>query len=100
MIREQQVLYNKLINKINSEITDSGEEVNRSAMLMQLRKAANHPLLHRVRYTDKVVHKMASALCKVCKQALTGSDIRRQLVVDTSCEGWIYDDFGGRLVVC
>ena len=36
-----------------------------SAMLMQLRKAANHPLLHRSHYTDQLIDKMAADLCQV-----------------------------------
>ena len=62
---DQRELYDKIINRITNEISAGGEETNRSALLMQLRKAANHPLLHRSQYTDARVNKMAEALCRV-----------------------------------
>ena len=35
------------------------------ALMMQLRKAANHPLLIRNYYTDEMLSKMAQVYCKV-----------------------------------
>ncbi|XP_014679995.1 PREDICTED: SWI/SNF-related matrix-associated actin-dependent regulator of chromatin subfamily A containing DEAD/H box 1B-like, partial [Priapulus caudatus] len=35
-----------------------------AGMLMQLRKLANHPLLHRIKYTDEMLHKMAALMLK------------------------------------
>lgn len=66
MTPDQQELYDRLIKSFNTQISASGEEgsVTRSAMLMQLRKAANHPLLHRFHYTDELLQEMAEVLCE------------------------------------
>ncbi|KAH3718701.1 hypothetical protein DPMN_061507 [Dreissena polymorpha] len=68
MLPGQQALYDRLINKIQFQMSEeSADHISGgggSAMLMQLRKAANHPLLHRTHYTDKIVEKMAKDLCQ------------------------------------
>lgn len=67
MIQGQQELYERLIRNFANKLTDDGNELNvagGAAMLMQLRKAANHPLLHRNHYTEVVVNKMAKALAE------------------------------------
>ena len=68
MIPDQQELYDRLIRNFTNKITDEGNEVNAAggaAMLMQLRKAANHPLLHRTHYTDERIQEMSRVLAKV-----------------------------------
>ncbi|KAL4233687.1 ATP-dependent helicase smarcad1 [Mactra antiquata] len=66
MTSQQQDIYDRLIGSITTQLSedDEGHTANRSAMLMQLRKAANHPLLHRSHYTDKKIEKMAAVLCE------------------------------------
>ena len=68
MIPDQQELYDRLIRNFTNKITDDGNEVNiagGAAMLMQLRKAANHPLLHRTHYTDERIQEMSKVLAQV-----------------------------------
>ena len=68
LIPSQQELYDRLIRNFKSQMTDDGEELQiagGAAMLMQLRKAANHPLLHRNIYTNARVEEMSEALAKV-----------------------------------
>ena len=62
----QQEVYDRLINSFSTQLDDDDDRVNRSAMLMQLRKAANHPLLHRSHYTEDLIKEMAKVLCEVC----------------------------------
>ena len=68
MIPSQQELYDRLIRNFKSQMTDDGDEINiagGAAMLMQLRKAANHPLLHRSQYTNAKIDQMAEVLATV-----------------------------------
>ena len=68
MIPDQQELYDRLIRNFTNKLTDEGNEVNiagGAAMLMQLRKAANHPLLHRTHYTDEKIQEMSKVLAEV-----------------------------------
>ncbi|XP_053396999.1 SWI/SNF-related matrix-associated actin-dependent regulator of chromatin subfamily A containing DEAD/H box 1A-like [Mercenaria mercenaria] len=61
----QQEVYDRLIKSFTNQLSDDDDApVNRSAMLMQLRKAANHPLLHRSHYTDDLIKEMAEVLCE------------------------------------
>lgn len=67
LVPDQQELYERLIRNFSSKLTDDGNELNvagGAAMLMQLRKAANHPLLHRTHYTNAIINKMAEALAR------------------------------------
>ena len=74
MTKAQVNKYQKLIDKYTNDLNSSGqvleddefensEEVKRgAAMLMDLRKAANHPLLLRTLYTDVKLRKLAKAI--------------------------------------
>lgn len=44
----------------------TGSQMSGSNMLMQLRKAANHPALLRIYYTDEMLPTMAMLIRKVC----------------------------------
>ena len=65
MIPGQQELYEKLITKFSSQISQESYKSGGAGMLMQLRKAANHPLLHRHYYNDARVKEMAEVLAEV-----------------------------------
>lgn len=67
LITPQRELYQRLIHRFKEVMKeDRGKETNEGAsMLMQLRKASNHPLLLRNLYTDDILMKMAKQLTKV-----------------------------------
>jgi SWI/SNF-related matrix-associated actin-dependent regulator 1 of chromatin subfamily A len=65
MTPSQQDVYDRMIKSFTTQLDDDEDRVNRSAMLMQLRKAANHPLLHRSHYTENLIKEMAEVLCEV-----------------------------------
>lgn len=67
LIPPQRELYQRLIHRFKEVMKeDRGKETNEGAsMLMQLRKASNHPLLLRNQYTDDILMKMAKHLTKV-----------------------------------
>ena len=44
---------------------DTRELSGTMTILMELRKAANHPLLHRCHYTDGILKEMATSLMQV-----------------------------------
>ncbi|KAK6170036.1 hypothetical protein SNE40_018524 [Patella caerulea] len=67
MIPDQQELYDSLIQKFNQEIEDRTDAVLQNggaSMFMQLRKAANHPLLIRKHYDDEKLTRIAKDLSK------------------------------------
>lgn len=64
MSKDQQVLYDDLKHQFSCRLNEAGE--SGASMLMQLRKAANHQLLHRRLYTDQRLREMAQRLVKVC----------------------------------
>ncbi|XP_033740962.1 SWI/SNF-related matrix-associated actin-dependent regulator of chromatin subfamily A containing DEAD/H box 1-like [Pecten maximus] len=68
MIPDQAENYHKLVNKFQQELRNSsdgpGESKGGAAMLMQLRKAANHPLLSRTHYTDKLLREMSKHIAR------------------------------------
>ncbi|XP_060069241.1 SWI/SNF-related matrix-associated actin-dependent regulator of chromatin subfamily A containing DEAD/H box 1B-like [Ylistrum balloti] len=68
MIPEQAENYHNLVNKFQQELRESsvgpGETKGGASMLMQLRKAANHPLLQRRHYTDKLLKEMSKHIAK------------------------------------
>lgn len=77
MTSEQKIIYDDLVKSYTREIqsdssSDSSKENSSkdvphrkgAGMLMQLRKAANHPLLMRSLYTDKKLKKMTKDLLK------------------------------------
>ncbi|XP_013776880.1 SWI/SNF-related matrix-associated actin-dependent regulator of chromatin subfamily A containing DEAD/H box 1-like [Limulus polyphemus] len=59
--------YDKLVARLSKEVRE-GNQNNKnkssSGMMMQLRKAANHPLLLRNHYTDEKLQEMAKAIMK------------------------------------
>ena len=63
LLPSQQELYNSLLQKFSQEV--EGAPGGGIAMFMQLRKAANHPLLIRCHYDDRRLLQMANALAKV-----------------------------------
>ena len=70
MIPDQQEVYDNLIRNFSCEMNAEGQMSSKgagagAAMLMQLRKASNHPLLHRSHYTDRRIKEMAEVLCEV-----------------------------------
>ncbi|ESO84241.1 hypothetical protein LOTGIDRAFT_61963, partial [Lottia gigantea] len=67
MIPAQQDIYDFLIQTFNAEIEKKKEYLSKgggASMFMQLRKAANHPLLIRSIYDDKKLAAIAKDLCK------------------------------------
>nr|XP_022344572.1 SWI/SNF-related matrix-associated actin-dependent regulator of chromatin subfamily A containing DEAD/H box 1B-like [Crassostrea virginica] len=66
LIPPQRALYQHLIQQFKQVIKDvQGKDTNDGAsMLMQLRKASNHPLLLRNHYNDEILLKMAKKLTK------------------------------------
>ncbi|XP_069124027.1 SWI/SNF-related matrix-associated actin-dependent regulator of chromatin subfamily A containing DEAD/H box 1 homolog [Argopecten irradians] len=68
MIPQQVEIYHNLVKTFQQEIRNSaegpGESKGGSAMLMQLRKAANHPLLLRKHYNDKLLREMSKHIAK------------------------------------
>ena len=63
LLPNQRELYNSLLRKFSQEV--EGVPGGGIAMFMQLRKAANHPLLLRNHYDDRRLLHMANALAKV-----------------------------------
>ncbi|XP_076467265.1 LOW QUALITY PROTEIN: SWI/SNF-related matrix-associated actin-dependent regulator of chromatin subfamily A containing DEAD/H box 1-like [Babylonia areolata] len=65
LLQNQQELYASLVHKFSQEVEKSGSDQGGGmAMFMQLRKAANHPLLLRQHYNDEKLMKMARALAR------------------------------------
>ncbi|KAM9392350.1 SWI/SNF-related matrix-associated actin-dependent regulator of chromatin subfamily A containing DEAD/H box 1A [Pholidichthys leucotaenia] len=62
MTEKQQVLYQDLFKKLKS--STNGEKRELSNVMMQLRKMANHPLLHRQYYTTEKLHAMSNLMLK------------------------------------
>ena len=67
---EQQALYDELRDSFTrrletSSALDTDLKSRGASMLMELRKAANHHLLHRRHYTDATLKKMAPLMLKV-----------------------------------
>ncbi|XP_028968151.1 SWI/SNF-related matrix-associated actin-dependent regulator of chromatin subfamily A containing DEAD/H box 1 [Galendromus occidentalis] len=62
----QQKLYKKLVTSFKkTKVERREDDVNsEGSVLMQLRKAANHPLLMRTFYDDKKLARMAKIICK------------------------------------
>jgi SWI/SNF-related matrix-associated actin-dependent regulator 1 of chromatin subfamily A len=64
---EQQTLYQQLLSTSRKELVDNanGQQQSRlNNIMMQLRKMACHPLLHRTRYTDDLLKKMSREILK------------------------------------
>uniref|UniRef100_A0A7N8X1K0 DNA helicase n=1 Tax=Mastacembelus armatus TaxID=205130 RepID=A0A7N8X1K0_9TELE len=62
MSEKQQVLYQTLFEKL--KISTSGEKRELCNVMMQLRKMANHPLLHRQYYTPEKLKAMSKLMLK------------------------------------
>ncbi|KAM7392025.1 hypothetical protein PAMP_022668 [Pampus punctatissimus] len=62
MSEKQQVLYQKLFKKLKA--STNGEKRELSNVMMQLRKMANHPLLHRQYYTTEKLKTMSKLMLK------------------------------------
>ncbi|KAK5614616.1 hypothetical protein CRENBAI_016041 [Crenichthys baileyi] len=62
MSEKQQTLYETLLTKLKS--TSSGEKRELCNVMMQLRKMANHPLLHRQYYTTEKLQAMSQLMLK------------------------------------
>ncbi|KAM8759982.1 SWI/SNF-related matrix-associated actin-dependent regulator of chromatin subfamily A containing DEAD/H box 1A [Acanthopagrus schlegelii] len=62
MSEKQQVLYKTLFQKLKA--TTSGEKRELCNVMMQLRKMANHPLLHRQYYTTEKLKAMSKLMLK------------------------------------
>uniref|UniRef100_A0A672JBS4 DNA helicase n=1 Tax=Salarias fasciatus TaxID=181472 RepID=A0A672JBS4_SALFA len=62
MSEKQQVLYQTLFKKLKTSI--NGEKRELSNVMMQLRKMANHPLLHRQYYTTEKLKAMSKLMLK------------------------------------
>lgn len=69
MAFEQQDLYDELKTQFVRDVCANKETEMKgqsgSAMMMQLRKAANHHLLHRRRFDDARLHQMAELMLSV-----------------------------------
>ncbi|XP_034728991.1 SWI/SNF-related matrix-associated actin-dependent regulator of chromatin subfamily A containing DEAD/H box 1A isoform X1 [Etheostoma cragini] len=62
MSEKQQVLYQSLVNKLKASA--NGEKHELCNVMMQLRKMANHPLLHRQYYTTEKLKAMSRLMLK------------------------------------
>ncbi|CAK6950556.1 SWI/SNF-related matrix-associated actin-dependent regulator of chromatin subfamily A containing [Scomber scombrus] len=62
MSEKQQVLYQKLLKKLKA--STNGEKRELCNVMMQLRKMANHPLLHRQYYTTEKLKAMSKLMLK------------------------------------
>ncbi|XP_067087110.1 SWI/SNF-related matrix-associated actin-dependent regulator of chromatin subfamily A containing DEAD/H box 1A-like [Osmerus mordax] len=62
MSEKQQQLYQDLLTKLKR--TTTGEKRELCNVMMQLRKMANHPLLHRQYYTSEKLHCMSKLMLK------------------------------------
>ncbi|XP_021366785.1 SWI/SNF-related matrix-associated actin-dependent regulator of chromatin subfamily A containing DEAD/H box 1-like [Mizuhopecten yessoensis] len=87
MIPEQAEGYHNLVNKFQQELREStggpGESKGGAAMLMQLRKAANHPLLLRKHYTDKLLREMSKHIAR--EPSHRDRNANAQLIFEDMC---------------
>uniref|UniRef100_A0A914W740 SWI/SNF-related matrix-associated actin-dependent regulator of chromatin subfamily A containing DEAD/H box 1 homolog n=1 Tax=Plectus sambesii TaxID=2011161 RepID=A0A914W740_9BILA len=59
----QAAIYESVVEEYRA-MAEEGEPLNGAGQLMQLRKAANHPLLHRRHYTDEQIEQIAKRLVR------------------------------------
>ncbi|XP_043917310.1 SWI/SNF-related matrix-associated actin-dependent regulator of chromatin subfamily A containing DEAD/H box 1 [Protopterus annectens] len=64
MSERQAALYDDLYNKIKKSINSSEKSSELCNVMMQLRKMANHPVLHRQYYTSEKLRQMAKLMLK------------------------------------
>lgn len=71
MTERQEELYKKLMIQCSTAYNSSSNKARKS-ILMDLRKMANHPLLHRIYYNDEILREMAQKIVKVisCTQSM------------------------------
>jgi len=63
---EQQDLYDELLAELANDVeNESGKELKGASVMMSLRKAANHHLLHRRQFDDWKLKYMAELLIEV-----------------------------------
>jgi len=63
---EQQDLYDELLAELANDVeNESGKELKGASVMMSLRKAANHHLLHRRQFDDSKLKYMAELLVEV-----------------------------------
>lgn len=59
---EQQDLYDGLLTELANDVESEGKDTRGASMMMALRKAANHHLLHRRQFDDSKLKYMAELL--------------------------------------
>ncbi|XP_064004409.1 SWI/SNF-related matrix-associated actin-dependent regulator of chromatin subfamily A containing DEAD/H box 1 isoform X2 [Pogoniulus pusillus] len=64
MSEKQEQLYCDLLNRLKTTINGNEKNSDMGNVMMQLRKMANHPLLHRQYYTDEKLRTMSMLMLK------------------------------------
>ncbi|XP_035180953.1 SWI/SNF-related matrix-associated actin-dependent regulator of chromatin subfamily A containing DEAD/H box 1-like isoform X1 [Oxyura jamaicensis] len=64
MSEKQEQLYCDLVNKLKKSINGNEKKSDMGNVMMQLRKMANHPLLHRQYYTNDKLRTMSTLMLK------------------------------------
>lgn len=82
---QQKMFYYEIQDRVRSRlnVAQNGEDASKTQLkneFMQLRKVANHPLLHRNHYTPDILRKMARTLCQ------------KELAKDGNAQ-YIFEDF-------
>ncbi|KAG8011946.1 SWI/SNF-related matrix-associated actin-dependent regulator of chromatin subfamily A containing DEAD/H box 1B [Nibea albiflora] len=79
MSEKQQVLYQNLFKKLKS--STNGEKRELCNVMMQLRKMANHPLLHRQYYTTEKLKAMSKLMLKY--SSISSYQLETDLLLDS-----------------
>jgi len=83
---EQQDLYNELLAELASDVeneTSESKELKGASVMMSLRKAANHHLLHRRQFNDSRLKYMAELLVQVSWHYISVVYLHRSLTSKT-----------------
>ncbi|NWY07178.1 SMRCD regulator, partial [Nothoprocta ornata] len=64
MSEKQEQMYSDLVNKLKKTINSNEKNSDMGNVMMQLRKMANHPLLHRHYFTDDKLRSMSTLMLK------------------------------------
>ncbi|KGL81644.1 SWI/SNF-related matrix-associated actin-dependent regulator of chromatin subfamily A containing DEAD/H box 1, partial [Tinamus guttatus] len=64
MSEKQEQMYSELVNKLKKTIKSNEKNSDMGNVMMQLRKMANHPLLHRHYYTDDKLRTMSALMLR------------------------------------
>ncbi|NXL44539.1 SMRCD regulator, partial [Podilymbus podiceps] len=64
MSEKQEQLYSDLVNKLKKTVHSGEKNTDTGNAMMQLRKMANHPLLHRQYYTTEKLKRMSKLMLK------------------------------------